>query len=60
MNPPSVLNFIVLLFLLTVAYVMFMGPISTASYIAFKDDDFQKYSDEMLLSVKSKIDNIIK
>lgn len=60
MKQPSVLSFIVLITILTLLYVMFMGPIAAGSYSAFKDDNFQEYSDNLLISVKSKIDNLFK
>lgn len=60
MKKPSVMSFIVLISLLTITYVMFMGPISKDSYKAFQEDNFQEYSDSLLLSVKSKIDNLFK
>lgn len=60
MKQPSVISFIVLLSLVTLLYVMFMGPISKGSYKAFNEDNFQEYSDSLILSVKSKIDNLFK
>ena len=39
---------------------MFMGPLSKGSYKAFQEDSFQEYSDNLILSVKSKIDNLFK
>jgi len=60
MKQPSVISFIVLLSMLTLLYVMFMGPISKGSYKAFQEDTFQEYSDSLILSVKSKVDNIFK
>jgi len=60
MKQPSVRSFIVLLSMLTLLYVMFMGPISKGSYKAFQEDTFQEYSDSLILSVKSKVDNIFK
>jgi hypothetical protein len=49
-----------MLSMLTLAYVMFMGPISKGSYKAFQEDSFQEYSDNLILTVKSKIDNLFK
>lgn len=60
MKTPSVINFIVLVSILTFVYVMFMSPISSGSYMAFQNNAFQEYSDELILNVKSKIDNLFK
>jgi len=60
MKQPSVISFIVLLSILTLMYVMFMGPLSKGSYKAFQEDSFQEYSDNLILTVKSKIDNLFK
>lgn len=60
MKDPSVISFIVLLSIITVLYVMFMSPIATGSYRAFEDDNFQEYSDGLIITIKTKIDNLFK
>ena len=60
MKTPSVISFIVLLSIITALYVMFMSPIATGSYHAFENDNFQEYSDDMIITMKTKIDNLFK
>jgi hypothetical protein len=57
---PSSINFIFLLGFLTFLYVMFMGPLATATYKAFKEDNFQEFSDSIILSIRNKLEHIFK
>jgi hypothetical protein len=39
---------------------MFMAPLASATYNAFKENRFQEFSDKSILNIKSKIDNIFR
>jgi len=55
MNNPSIVGFIGLLFVLTLIYVLFMGPLAAGSYYAFKSGTYQQYSDGLIGGLKKKL-----
>ena len=54
-KPPSVLGFIFLLASITFVYIMFLSPFATGAYFAFKDGNYQEFSDGLIRKLKRKL-----
>jgi len=52
---PSFLSFIILTSSFLIIYILFIRPVQLGAYNAFKNGEWQQYSDSLLIKLKKKI-----
>ena len=52
---PSFLSFIILISGVLIIYILFIRPFQFGAYNAFKNGEWQQYSDSLLIKLKKKI-----